>query len=329
MADIEYPIVFRVADPLLVRVSELSLLVGNTNFYAKVKYGQRFKGFLIYCTGLGLPIYTENLSDSAIYNEIKESTSNIRMYANYSDSIKEDAIRRLAISWIDKLQDKINEQHTGSSVKEAIDRLCWQLHVDVTGSTKDPRSLYDFASYPSGQDFVDSAQECVNNEIEAVKNSLKSDEDEYTISKALRDSETSDESVSHQIEESLGPDSIVGTISDRIGTISLPDSAVGKLNSINNRLGSSADSISISQRLLNINEKTDYIDDIKSDTNDIKNNTSGISQIGTDIGTINSNIGDFSSKQYAGHSLSAIIGDNTISHQGYTVLGQLNDLMDK
>ena len=58
-----YPHVARTSDPLIVRVSRFSLLVNDTNFYAKVKNGLGYKGYLIYSSGLGTPILEESATN--------------------------------------------------------------------------------------------------------------------------------------------------------------------------------------------------------------------------------------------------------------------------
>ena len=55
----KYPRVVRMSDPLVLRLTTQSLLIGNTNFYAKVKMGYYFNGFQIYSSGSGTAIYEE------------------------------------------------------------------------------------------------------------------------------------------------------------------------------------------------------------------------------------------------------------------------------
>lgn len=337
MADSEYPIVFRVSDPLLVRLSELSLLVGNTNFYAKIKYGKAFKGFVIYSSGLGIPIYTENKVDSG-----KSYTKNGVTYIA-GDKVIQEEIKQEAIKWLDTLQERLNEQHTGNSIKEAIDRLCWQLHVDITGSNTDFTELQDFTNIQSDK-FIDTSSESINYNINRIRMSIMDDNDPYTVSRALR--ELDDLSVSASMREQTETElREFSDIETRIGSPSEGNSIWNSVNTIDNHIGvpNSGDTISslsntikattnnTQETVSTINTITETIDSNIGTSSDIYGDSvfAKLYSVNTTVGTINSNIGDFSSKQYAGHSLSEVIGDNTINHQGYTVLGQLNDLMDR
>ena len=69
-ADNEYPEIMSNVDPLIVRVSPTVLLVSTVSYTASITLGQNFKGFRIYASGVGLPIYKEAVDIS------KESTDN-------------------------------------------------------------------------------------------------------------------------------------------------------------------------------------------------------------------------------------------------------------
>ena len=58
-----YPNVIRSADPLLIRMNELTLLVNNTSFWAKIKYGIQFKGFMVYVSGIAMPVMEQKFEE--------------------------------------------------------------------------------------------------------------------------------------------------------------------------------------------------------------------------------------------------------------------------
>ena len=108
-----YPHVARMSDPLIFRFEKLSLLVGNTNFYVKIKFGIGWKGFSLYCSGSSIPVYEEEFA--------KETTA-------------EKYIESQAKLYLDKLELELANQVSDNAIKRAIDRLCWQLHYDITES---------------------------------------------------------------------------------------------------------------------------------------------------------------------------------------------------
>ena len=108
-----YPHVARMSDPLIFRFEKLSLLVGNTNFYVKIKFGIGWKGFSLYCSGSSIPVYEEEFA--------KETTA-------------EKYIESQAKLYLDKLELELANQVSDNAIKRSIDRLCWQLHYDITES---------------------------------------------------------------------------------------------------------------------------------------------------------------------------------------------------
>lgn len=131
-----YPNVIKLADPLLVRISEFSILVGNTNFWAKRKYGIQYKGYGIYVSGIDMPILEVKFED----NEL-----NMGMSGNVTEDVQKSFIDEKAKLWIDDLEEKLAVSKSDSEIKKAIDRLCWQLHYDVSNSNYDMTSLDGFS----------------------------------------------------------------------------------------------------------------------------------------------------------------------------------------
>ena len=142
-----YPHVARTSDPLIVRVSRFSLLVNDTNFYAKIKNGLGYKGYLIYSSGLGTPILeesatneTEFFSNSAFKKAISDNgTDTDNKFNKFYESAERvlGVLQDAAQSWLDTLELEIAKQPNDNAIKKAIDRLCWQLHYDITQSSTD------------------------------------------------------------------------------------------------------------------------------------------------------------------------------------------------
>lgn len=136
-----YPHVARTSDPLIVRVSRFSLLVNDTNFYAKIKNGLGYKGYLIYSSGLGTPILEESATNEAEFfrnDAFKKAISDNGTLIG--DKFYESAesvlmvLQDAAQSWLDTIELEIAKQPNDNAIKKAIDRLCWQLHYDITES---------------------------------------------------------------------------------------------------------------------------------------------------------------------------------------------------
>ena len=138
-----YPHVARTADPLLVRPDALSLMVSDTVYHARVKLGLGCKGYYIYASGLGTAVY-ENVYTSDREFNIEFGTNDS---TPDSDAIK--AIKEKAKEWLDELEVAIASHPSDNSVKKAIDRLCWQMHYDIT------ESHLNFPEAFSDNDFAD------------------------------------------------------------------------------------------------------------------------------------------------------------------------------
>ena len=272
-----YPYVAKASDPLVVRVSECSLLVGNTHFYAKIKTGIEYKGYMIYVSGISAPILEQKFSDS---NQV--GPNGIK-----TQSWTKDTISNEAKLWLDKLETALAENASSDTVTKSIDTLCWQLHYDLTKTTGSPPSYFDNIIATSidktntlkdyNDDVVDSISvmdENFNNSTdgtlitlrastEKVATNIKADNDTYTISKALRDSSTSDDSVSHSVK-------------DQTTTIS------NSFSDVEGRIGQSTDSSSAST----LNGKLKKIDELIGTSSD-----TGTSTLFGYSSTINSNVG--------------------------------------
>lgn len=165
-----YPHVARTSDPLIVRVSRFSLLVNDTNFYAKIKNGLGYKGYLIYSSGLGTPILEESATNEAEFfrnDAFKKAISDNGTLIG--DKFYESAesvlmvLQDAAQSWLDTIELEIAKQPNDNAIKKAIDRLCWQLHYDITESHTDFATLFkdnDFANvqidrYPMETEYWD------------------------------------------------------------------------------------------------------------------------------------------------------------------------------
>ena len=123
----DYPQVHRLSDPLLIRIDAYSLQVGETTFFAKIKFGQAFRGYLVYASGLNVPIYTYDMTNGVSVSQdyVVQNLTNV----NLSSDVKVAQIQELAKGWIDVLQETILEAPEGDSLKSAIDRFNWQIHV--------------------------------------------------------------------------------------------------------------------------------------------------------------------------------------------------------
>ena len=134
----EYPHVARLSEPYLTRLSELSLVVNDITYTAKIKDGVNVQGFMIYSSGLGIPVYEDlekkNNGEFNGKSKLKESTDKAR-------------------KWIDELEIVIAEIVNDNPIKKAIDRLNWQMHYDTTGVRTDlSTELAEFSQFEVTED---------------------------------------------------------------------------------------------------------------------------------------------------------------------------------
>ena len=222
-SDDDYPAVVKISDPLLIRLSPDSLMISDTTFYAKVKYGLAFSGYVIYSSGLGTPIIEVDLTKE--YSKSSSSGDNVQR--NKDDVLKE--LVKRAAEFLDKLEARVATSESANAIKESIDRLCWQLHYDITksktnfvtafedqgfsksvtsvdgwssSSTVVGRTLYDYFGWTGTITNNGSTLEYGNGLIgmtEKVAWNLKHDNETYSISKALReDNEVSVSNATHE-----------------------------------------------------------------------------------------------------------------------------------
>lgn len=137
--DTSYPRVVTTSEPLMVRVDQLSLLVNNTNFYAKIKNGLAWCGYMIYASGSSMPICENQVENSSIK---KDANGNV--YRTNNEQV-ESSLKQSAQQWLDKLEAKIATTNADNGIKKAIDRLNWQLHYDITKTnTSDAYAIAEY-----------------------------------------------------------------------------------------------------------------------------------------------------------------------------------------
>lgn len=269
MASTSYPSVVRTVDPLVIRIEPLSLLVGDTNFYAKIKNGVAFTGFTIYASGLGTPIYEQAVSGTntkTISGGTVVAVSNSEVVSNLTNAAK---------AWLDALEDSFSNIETENTIKSAIDRLCWQLHYDLThtSTTTLPTGMDNITIDKDGvgngtvRDVVTQLNENLTSTdsttpgaIIKVARNIKADSDAYTISQALRET---------------GYNSIAREISNHTSTMS------SKMDTLNNNISGLATTVT------NIQLDTQSI---KADTSAVNTNTSTVASNTNSISTISSNV---------------------------------------
>lgn len=161
-----YPRVSRTTDPMVVRIDKTSLLVNDTMFTAKLKCGLGYKGYLIYSSGLGTPIYEKAAKTTGEWQKSFSTVGN-RPYNIAFDSENTSQLTNVltaaAKEWLDDLEIAIADRENDNAIKKAIDRLCWQLHYDITESHTDFATVFkdnDFANvqidrYPMETEYWD------------------------------------------------------------------------------------------------------------------------------------------------------------------------------
>ena len=98
-----YPYLVRMSDPLVIRLDKLSILVGNTNFYAKINKGYYFTGFQVYVSGLGTPVYQREISVEST-NKTMPNGDEVRISGEDEAYIISEAKK-----WLDALETEIAE----------------------------------------------------------------------------------------------------------------------------------------------------------------------------------------------------------------------------
>ena len=135
VASNSYPHVAKISDPLLVRLDALSLQVGDSVYHAKIKYGNSFKGYNIYVSGTNMPIVEVNIDESVLNKKTAEEFHLSSTSIKTSEPQRKNVIKELyAKVWLDDLEEAIANAKGSSEIKQAIDRLNWQIHYDATES---------------------------------------------------------------------------------------------------------------------------------------------------------------------------------------------------
>ena len=120
----EYPEVMSKMDPLIIRVEPLVLVVGSTTYTAKVKIGYKFNGFLVHVSGVGIPIYKEEV-DITGYNTGKTTTG------EGSDAYK--YIKDKARDWMDTLEKSMLDDNKEKNIVDLLREIKYQMHFDLSG----------------------------------------------------------------------------------------------------------------------------------------------------------------------------------------------------
>ena len=173
VASNSYPHVAKISDPLLVRLDSLSLQVGDSVYHAKIKYGNSFKGYNIYVSGTNMPIVEVNIEESALNKKTAEEFHLSSTSIKTSEPQRKNVIKELyAKVWLDDLEEAIANAKGSSEIKQAIDRLNWQLHYDTTESnTVLPSVLDNFSDVDidtSGGIHIPTMAEELNTKIQDV-----------------------------------------------------------------------------------------------------------------------------------------------------------------
>ena len=216
-----YPNVIRSADPLLIRMNELTLLVNNTSFWAKIKYGIQFKGFMVYVSGIAMPVMEQKFEEYQL-----NGTGGTKR----SEEFQKSVITKKAKEWLDNIEEQLAIQQNDNELKRAIDRLCWQMHYDITKSSTNFVSAFaqdgfadvgidTLTAFPSSgiatvkdscilikESIQISDQATLSASMNKIAINLRADvsgsnPQEYTISKALRDLSTGDDSVAYSVKQ--------------------------------------------------------------------------------------------------------------------------------
>lgn len=138
-----YPTVIRTADPLLIRLTEHALQVGDIVYRANIKFGITYCGFYVYQNCTGYPVYMEK--DEALTASWARSGNSASTAIQTQEEVKE-ALELKAKEWIDSLEEAIATKRSDNEIKKSIDRLCWQLHYDITeSSTNFVEQFQDFS----------------------------------------------------------------------------------------------------------------------------------------------------------------------------------------
>lgn len=159
-----YPQLIRF-DPLVVRITDTSLMISNVIFSAECVRGLAFTGFRIYASCVGNPIYEEK----------------VKVEQNASEDNAMRAIKTKVNDWMIKLQSSVETTSRAiqmTSIKDSIDRAGWQQHYDLVGSSY-PYERIDWKNYhvdDSGT--IEGAITTQTQRINAMNNTLNTVRDQ-------------------------------------------------------------------------------------------------------------------------------------------------------
>ena len=120
----EYPEIMSKMDPLIIRVSPTVLLVGSTTYTAKIKLGYRFNGFHVNVTGVGIPIYKQEVDIGNKSTTNKSATGNSDAY---------DYVEKKACAWMDELEKSMISDSKEKNVVDLLREIKYQMHFDLSG----------------------------------------------------------------------------------------------------------------------------------------------------------------------------------------------------
>lgn len=122
--DSEYPEIMSKMDPLIIRVSPTVLMVGSTTYTAKVKMGNKFTGFFVYVSSVGLPIYKQEV-DTSGYSNNTSTTGEGSDAWNY--------IQDMARDWMDTLEQSMLTDSKEKNIIDLLREIKFQMHFDLSG----------------------------------------------------------------------------------------------------------------------------------------------------------------------------------------------------
>ena len=119
-----YPEIMSKMDPLIIRISPTVLLVGSTTYTAKIKLGYRFNGFHVNVTGVGIPIYKQevDIKNMSTTNLGKNGMSDAYNYVEY-----------FATLWMDDLEKSMLKDSKEKNVVDLLREIKYQMHFDLSG----------------------------------------------------------------------------------------------------------------------------------------------------------------------------------------------------
>ena len=125
-----YPVIVAKTEPLIIRVNNLSLVVGSSSFSAKIKMGSTYTGFYVHISALGEPIAKIPVSIDG-YN-------NTTVVTGFTHTAAYMHIEDEATKWMDDLEDSFNSADTGKNIIDLLREIKYQNHFDLSGYAPSP-----------------------------------------------------------------------------------------------------------------------------------------------------------------------------------------------